>query len=106
MVIYTKILNVGFYFHFQQNKFATFKKQPFTSVQNISLSLRVTYLKNNIRFYHECEGRIEKPVSRIAVGLYEACRVMINGDTEGRLFLLNNGLFFLLVTVIYLFILE
>ena len=28
----------------------------------------------NIRIYHECEGRIEKPVPRIAVWHHEACR--------------------------------
>ena len=62
-----------------------------------------------IRIYHECEGRIEKSVSRIAVWHHEACRVMTNGDLEGRIFLSylhrNNGFFFLLTTVlIHLFI--
>ena len=33
-----------------------------------------------IRIYHECEGRIEKSVPRIAVWLHKACRVMTNGD--------------------------
>ena len=40
-----------------------------------------------IRIYHECEGRIEKSVPRIAVWHHKACRVMINGDPEGRTFL-------------------
>ena len=61
-----------------------------------------------IRIYHECEGRIEKPVPRIAVPHHEACRVMTNGDPEGRIILsyphTNNEFFFLLTTVfIYLF---
>ena len=56
-----------------------------------------------IRIYHECEGRIEKAVLRIAVWHHEACGVMPNGDREGRIFLsyphMNNGLFSLLTTV-------
>ena len=50
--------------------------------------------------YYECEGRIEKSIPRIAVWHHEACRVMTNGDPEGRIFLsyshTKNGLFFLL----------
>ena len=57
----------------------------------------------NIRIYHECEGRIEKSVPRIAVWHHEACPVMTNGDPEGQIFLsyphTNNGLVFLLTTV-------
>ena len=57
----------------------------------------------HIIIYHECEGRIEKSVPRIAVWHHEACRVMTNGDPEGRIFLsyphTNNGFFFLLTTV-------
>ena len=53
---------------------------------------------DTIRIYHECEGRIEKSVPRIAVWHHEACRVMTNVDPEGRIFLYhphtNNGLFF------------
>ena len=71
----------------------------------------------NIRIQHECEGRIEKSVPRIAVCHHEACRVMTNGDPEGRIFLFyshtNNGFFscsplFLLIyfLFIYLFILN
>ena len=61
-----------------------------------------------MRIYHECEGRIELSVPRITVWHHEACRVMTNGDPEGRIFLFhphtNNGFFFLLTTVfIYLF---
>ena len=66
---------------------------------------------NNIKIYHECEGGIEKSVSRIAVWHHEACQGMTNGDPEGRIFLsyphTNNGYFFLLTTVfIYLFTLK
>ena len=57
----------------------------------------------NIRIYHECEGRIEKSVPRIAVWHHKACPVMTNGDPEGQIFLsyphTNNGLVFLLTTV-------
>ena len=53
-----------------------------------------------IRIYHECEGRIQKSVPRITDWHHKACRVMTNGDPEGRIFLsyshMNNGLFFLL----------
>ena len=56
-----------------------------------------------IRIYHECEGRTEKSVTRIAVWHHEACRVMKNGDPEGRVFLsfphTNNGFSFLFTTV-------
>ena len=65
----------------------------------------------NIKIYHECEGRIEKSVPRIAVWHHETSPVMTNGDSEGRIFLsyphTNNGFFFLLTAVfiyLYLFI--
>ena len=72
-------------------------------------SLNWMFMIFNIGIYHECEGRVEKSVPRIAVWHHEACRVMTNGDPEGRIFLsyphTNNGFFFLLTTVfIYLFI--
>ena len=61
------------------------------------------FMYKNIRIYHECEGRIEKSVLRIAVWHHKACRVMTNGDPEGRVFLsyphTNNGFLFLLITV-------
>ena len=51
--------------------------------------------------YHECEGGIEKSVPRITDWHYEACRVMTNGDREGRIFLshphTNNVFFFSLI---------
>ena len=60
-------------------------------------------LGKSIPIDHECEGRIEKSVPRIAVTHHEACRVMTNGDHEGWIFLsypnTNNGFFFLLTTV-------
>ena len=59
----------------------------------------------NIRIYHECEGRIEKFGPMIAIWHHEACPVMTNGDSLGRIFLsyphTNNGFFFLLTTVFY-----
>ena len=55
-----------------------------------------------IRIYHECERSIEKSVERIGFWHHKACRVMTNGDCEGRIFLshpnTNNGLFFFLTT--------
>ena len=58
-----------------------------------------------IRIYQECEGSIEKSVPRITVWHHETCRVMTNGDPEGRIFLshlhTNNGFFFLLTIVNY-----
>ena len=63
---------------------------------------------DNMRIYHECEGRIEKSVQRIAVWHHEACRMMNNGDPEGRILRsyphTNNGFFFLLTTVLILFL--
>ena len=62
---------------------------------------------DDIRIFHECEGRIEKSVSRIAVWHHEACRVMTNGDPEGRVFLsyphTHDIFFFLRTTFFYLF---
>ena len=53
-----------------------------------------------IRIYRECEGRIEKSFAG-------ACRVMTNGDPEGKIFLSyphrKNGFFFLLTTVFLYF---
>ena len=39
-----------------------------------------------IRIHHECEGVIENSVPRITDWHHEACRVMTNGDREGRIF--------------------
>ena len=61
-----------------------------------------------LSIYHVCEGGIEKSVPRITDWHHEACRVMTNGDPEGRIFLsysyphTNNGFFFLLTTVFFL----
>ena len=48
-----------------------------------------------IRIHLECEGGIEKSVPRITEWHHEGCRVMTNGDHEGRIFLshplTNNG---------------
>ena len=59
----------------------------------------------NKRIYHECYGRREKIIMRIAVCHHEACRVMTNGDSEGRIFPsyphTNNGFVFLPIPVFY-----
>ena len=64
-------------------------------------------LLQHIRIYHECGGRVEKSVQRIAVWHHKACLVMTNGDPEGRIFLTypytNNGFYFLLTTVFIYF---
>ena len=61
---------------------------------------------DNIRIYHECEGRIEKSVPRITIWHHEACRVMKNDDPYWRIFLSYpntiNGFFFLLTTVLFI----
>ena len=41
---------------------------------------------NHIRIHLDGEGRIEKSVQRITVLHHEVCRVMTNGDPEGRIF--------------------
>ena len=41
-----------------------------------------------IRIYHECEGGIKQSVRKITVWHHEACRVMTDGDPEGRIFLI------------------
>ena len=58
-----------------------------------------------IRIHHKCEGGIEKSVPRITNWHHEACRVMTNGDHEGRIFLSRphtNNVFFFLLTTKYL----
>ena len=79
-----------------------------SQIMKLWLSVDHLVLGNRESIFHECEGRIEKPVPRIAVWHHEACRVMTNGDPKGRNFLsyphMNNGFFFLLTIVfIYLF---
>ena len=39
-------------------------------------------MRGNIKTYHECEGEIEKSISRITDWHHEACRVMTNCDSE------------------------
>ena len=73
----------------------------FKSTAHIKQGCRFTYFSvPNIRIHPACEGGIEKFALRIAVWHHEACRVMTNGDHEGRIFLshphTNNGFFFLL----------
>ena len=73
----------------------------------VSVSLLVcSVLLWNIRIYNECEGRIEKSV--LAFWHHEACRVMTNSDPKGRIFLFyphtNNGFFFLLTTVLFIYL--
>ena len=64
----------------------------------------------HIRIHYECEGRIEKYVPRIAVWHHEACRVMTNGDSEGRIFLsyphTNNEFLFLAHHCFFFFFLK
>ena len=55
------------------------------SDQNLDLKHR--WIRQHIRIHHECEDRVEKSVPRIAVWHHEACRVMTNGDPEGRIIL-------------------
>ena len=64
------------------------KREEFQEMKNNTVE------KWNIRFYHECEGRIDKSVPRINsvpridVWHHEACLlVMTNGDPEVRIFL-------------------
>ena len=37
--------------------------------------------------YHECEGRIEKSITKIRIWHHESCRVMTNGDPKGWIYL-------------------
>ena len=64
-----------------------------------AMTIRQGSVSEIIRIYHECEGKIEKSVPRIAVLHHEACRMMTNGDPDGPIFLsyphTNNGFFFL-----------
>ena len=63
-----------------------------------------------IRIYRECEGGIEKSVSRITDWHHKACGAMANGNREGRIFLshahTNNELFFLLSTKYCIYLLK
>ena len=51
--------------------------------------LKIHYLcgEGIIRILHEYEGGIEKSIQRITDWHHETCRVMTNGDHEGRIFL-------------------
>ena len=68
----------------------------------------IVFNMQTVRIYHECEVRMEKSIARIAIWHHEACRVMTNGDPEGRIFLsyphTKNGFFFLLTTVFSYFL--
>ena len=68
------------------------------------------FLRKTIRIYHECEGRIEKSLPRIAVWHHQARQMMTNGDHEGRIFLshpiTNNGFFFLPTTKYHILCLK
>ena len=44
----------------------------------------------NIRIHHECECGIEKSAPRITDRHHEACRVMTNGDHDGRILFLAH----------------
>ena len=52
----------------------------------------------NIRIYHEFEGRVEKSVPRITIWHQEASRVMAKGDPKEQIFVsyphTNNSFFF------------
>ena len=60
-----------------------------------------------IRICHECEGRIGKSVARDHRLSSISSLMMTNGDPKRRIFLslpqTNNGLFFLLTTVLIYF---
>ena len=62
---------------------------PF-SIKAFVLSIFKWPLKTGFTVYHNKrfypEGRIEKSVLRIAVWHHEACRVITNGDSKGRIF--------------------
>ena len=57
------------------------------AILEITLSIYLEGECGIIRIYHEYEGEIEKSVPRITDWHHEACRVMTNGDCEGRIFL-------------------
>ena len=55
-------------------------------VCKVTLEKIVRKVGKIVRIYHECEGRIEISVPRIAVWHHEACRVMKNSDPEAGIF--------------------
>ena len=60
---------------------------------------------SHIRIHHDCEGGIEKCVSRITDWQHEACRVMKNSNCEVWIFLSHpytNNVFFLMLTTFYI----
>ena len=63
-----------------------FKEMELSPILAVRFVRSLMFLKI-IRIYHECEGRIEKSVQKIAVWHHEACPVMTNSDPEGRIFL-------------------
>ena len=53
-----------------------------TSRNNGTTAIMVRARPQHMRIYHECEGRIEKSVQRIAVWHHEAFHVMTYGDPK------------------------
>ena len=51
-----------------------------------SINICSAELTSNIRIHHENEGRIEKSILRITDWHHKACRVITNGDSQGRIF--------------------
>ena len=78
------------------------------SMRLVPNSYELAYIFNwNTRINHECEGRIDKSITRITDWHHKACRAITNGDPEGQIFLsyhlTNNTFFFSLTTVFFKF---
>ena len=69
------------------------KKQNFTQTENFNSAgnrwrseRSCKHYSYTIRIHNECEGGIEKSVSRITDWHQEACEAMTNGDCERQIF--------------------
>ena len=81
----------------QKNRFSLLTSWEWYSMR----CSRPEIIKNNIRIYHKCEGRVEKFILMITVWNHQACGVMTNCDHKEWIFLsnprTNNRIFSLLI---------
>ena len=71
---------------YQSQNFDETGIREFAIKSDVYDSSKTVFTDGQIEYKNECEGRIEKSIPRIAFWHHEACRVMTNGDPEGRIF--------------------
>ena len=87
------IRNIYFlYIHFFVFRFFGLRISSYLKTQSqcIPIVYPIRKLKH-IRIHHDCEGWIEKPVTRITFWHHEAYRTMTTGDPEGQNFAIPSS---------------